>query len=331
MITRKDVAERAGVSVAVVSYVLNNSNYVSEEKKKRVLEAVKELNYHPNYMARSLKTNKTYNIALVCDDIRGELFAEIAYYMEQYAYASGYNVFLCNSHKDDMFIQRLINHRTDGIFVATSIYDTKQLNHLASGGTPVVLYKTKDYEELSDHIKCICVDYYNGIRVLVRHLYEKGYRKMAYLPPYLSTIRNLESRDYRLRGFCDEMGACGLSVTETQICLQNESYDSIVKYALDFYDKNKKEKPVAFVAANDYTANMIVNMFREKGIYLMEDFAIVGMDNTASAHDSFPKLTTVGFSKEKMAECVVQTLVSEKDFDKTDVHFPVSLIEGGSC
>ena len=100
MVTRNEVAERAGVSPSVVSYVLNNSNYVSEEKRKAVLKAVEELHYHPNYIGRSLKTKKTNILGLVCDDIRSELFAEITYFSEKYAYDKGYNLFLCTSHQD---------------------------------------------------------------------------------------------------------------------------------------------------------------------------------------------------------------------------------------
>ena len=83
MATRKDVADLAGVSPAVVSYVLNKSNYVSEEKRAAVLKAVEKLNYQPNYMGRSLKNKKTNNLGLICDDIRSELFAEIAFYSER--------------------------------------------------------------------------------------------------------------------------------------------------------------------------------------------------------------------------------------------------------
>ncbi|WP_243130964.1 LacI family DNA-binding transcriptional regulator [[Clostridium] symbiosum] len=77
MATRKDVADLAGVSPAVVSYVLNKSNYVSEEKRAAVLKAVEKLNYQPNYMGRSLKNKKTNNLGLICDDIRSELFPRL--------------------------------------------------------------------------------------------------------------------------------------------------------------------------------------------------------------------------------------------------------------
>lgn len=332
MATRKDVAKLAGVSTAVVSYVLNKSNYVSKETEKKVLEAIERLNYQPDYLAQSLKTNRTYNFALVCDDIRSELFSDIAYHMEQQAYKHGYNVFLCSSHQDDKFIRMLMNRKMDGIFIATSIYKSEQLNFLAGGKAPVVLYKVHEYLNLDNSIKCICVDYAGAARQLTDHLYEKGYRKIAFLPPYLSSLQKLKYDDYRYRGYCDALASHDIPVDENLVCFETQSYASILAFATGVYEHNKSDRPIAFVAGNDYLATMLMNHFTQQGLILLKDFAVVGMDATASSANASPKLTTMGFSKEEVAKCVVDSMLLDKGkaFDPKDVFFPTYFIPGGS-
>lgn len=332
MATRKDVAQLAGVSLAVVTYVMNQSNYVSEETRSKVLAAIKQLNYQPSYLARSLKTNRTYNFAIVCDDIRSELFSDIAYHMERLAYQHGYNVFLCSSHQDDKFLRMLMNRKMDGIFIATSIYKSEQLNYLAGGKMPVVLYKVREYPGLADSVKCICVDYQGASRKLTTHLIEKGYAPIAFLPPIYSSLKQFKTDDCRYRGYCDALTAHNIPVVESLVCFDTQSYDSILRFAMDVYKRRKTDKPIAYVAGNDYLATMLMNHFAQRGIRIGEDFVIVGMDATASSVNISPKLTTMGFSKEEVAKCVVNSMLLEKDevFDSRDVFFETRFIPGSS-
>ena len=134
-ITRDDVAKLAGVSPAVVSYVINQTKFVSEEKTQAVRRAIEELQYRPNLHARSLKTNKTMQIAFVCDNLRNN-WLEIA---EQKFFDRGYFVSHCYSRDGDEFIQTLIEGRFDGVFMLSNRYTAAQLNQIAGAGIPVVL------------------------------------------------------------------------------------------------------------------------------------------------------------------------------------------------
>lgn len=330
MATRKEVAERAGVSPAVVSYVLNQSNYVSEEKTRAVLEAVKELNYTPNYMAKSLKTSQSFNFALVCDDIRSELFAEIAYYMEQYAYRHGYNIFLCNSRQDDRFLDMLVNRQMDGIFVATNIYSREQLNRLAAG-TRVVFYQTREYPDLDPDIKAICMDYRNAVKIMMDHLFEKGHRNIAYIPPYLSQIASLESEDYRLRGYCEALESRKIRPVPKNVSFANQDYETMLDFAAALMRRPADKRPTAILAGNDYLAIKVLNHLREAGVEAPRDVAIAGLDDTASSVNASPQLTTMGFSKRDIAKCVVESLMQGKnDFDTEVTHFHARLLPRAS-
>lgn len=332
MATRKDVADLAGVSPAVVSYVLNKSNYVSEEKKAAVLKAVEVLNYQPNYIGRSLKSKKTNNLGLICDDIRSELFAEIAFYSERYAYENGYSLFLCTSHQEDEFLNRIVDHRLDGIFLATSIYNTEQINQMAKSGIPVALYKAHHYEDLDPRVQCIEVDYHKAAYMLTERLILKGHRRIAFFPPYRSKLSYWGSDDFRFKGYQDAMTHYGYTVKEELICYDNEHYEDIMKRAEKICRVSlEKEGRIAFVTGNDYLAIRIMTYLKENGLYDSERVSITGMDNTSSAGIASPSLTTAGFSKVDVAKAVVDYLIAGAGRGGMAIKkIPVFLVEGNS-
>ena len=331
MATRKDVAELAGVSPAVVSYVLNNSNYVAEEKRIAVLKAVKELNYHPSYLGRMLKSQKTENLGLICDDIRSELFAEITFFSEKYAYERGYSLFLCMSHQEDAFLHRIVDHRLDGVFIGTSIYTTKQINMIAESGIPVVLYKAHDYEGLDKRVKCLRVDYEQAAFILTERLIGKGFEQIGFFPPYRSKIDSLGESDYRYKGYLKALRKYGLETDPYLVSFQNEDYALILKKAeQDCRRSLDKYGRYALVAGNDYLAIHIMEHLKKCGLYDSEKVAIAGMDNTASASTVTPSLTTVGFSKEDIGRVVIDLLTEEKEREDYQKDIPVYLVEGQS-
>ena len=118
-VTRKDVARRAGVSETIVSYVLNNNRYVEKGKRERVLQAVKELNYQPNRIARALKGKKTNHIVFIADNISTEHFSQLIDVMDYHAYSKGYLISLIANRNDDDFVSQVISRQCDGIIVSS--------------------------------------------------------------------------------------------------------------------------------------------------------------------------------------------------------------------
>ena len=178
-ITRDDVAKLAGVSPAVVSYVINQTKFVSEEKTQAVRRAIEELQYRPNLHARSLKTNKSMQSAFVCDNLRNN-WLEIA---EQKFFDRGYFVSHCYSRDGDEFIQTLIEGRFDGVFMLSNRYTAAQLNQIAGAGIPVVLYKTRDYSFLESNIVTVAPDIYSGVEKTVNYLVFRGHKRILLAPP----------------------------------------------------------------------------------------------------------------------------------------------------
>ncbi len=329
MVTRKDVAKRAGVSPAVVSYVLNHSNYVSSEKTEAVLKAVKELHYTPNYMARSLKTKRTFHFAFIGDDVRNELYTEIAYYMEEYSYEKGYTISLCSSRTDNSFLNALISRQYDGIFLASNLYSTDQLNYIASKNRALVFYQTRDYENLDPHIAIVSADYYDGTKQAMRYLLQKGHKHIAYIPPYRFSLHDVAfTRDYRMKAYVQSLQEYGISINQTLICLDIQDENALFQFMSQMLSiKETDKRPTAFLIGNDYLATQVIKYLKILNISVPKDMEIIGMDNTMSARIGTPELTTIDVPKKAVACQVVDTIIQRiKGEDVENAYLPTKLV-----
>jgi LacI family transcriptional regulator len=139
----KDVAKTAGVSISTVSHVINETRFVSDELRERVLNAMEELNYHPNALARSLRLGETKIIGLIIPDNSNPYFAEIARTIEDIGYKNGYSVILCNSDgnldKEAAYINILITKQVDGVILISAGYHQEHLLELREFGIPFVV------------------------------------------------------------------------------------------------------------------------------------------------------------------------------------------------
>ncbi len=144
MIRIRDIAERAGVSVTTVSHVLNKSRYVHPDTEARVLKAIRDLDYRPNMLARSLRRHETHTIGLLVSDISNKYFTDVARAVETAAYDRGYNMILCNTNEDQtkeaMYFNVLLAKQVDGLIVAPAPGDhTFIQNHIQHGACVVLV------------------------------------------------------------------------------------------------------------------------------------------------------------------------------------------------
>ncbi|HEU0053206.1 MAG TPA: LacI family DNA-binding transcriptional regulator, partial [Longimicrobium sp.] len=196
-ITIRDVAQRAGVSVATVSRVINRSGVVSEETRRRVEAASAELRYHPHGAARSLITRRTNAFGVVLPDLYGEFFSEVIRGMDPLAQESGYHLLLSSSHDDLRQIQFALGAmrgRVDGLIVMSPNVAGPELAPSLPPDLPVVLLNC-DVGGCS--FTAINVDNYGGALSIVRHLVALGHRRIAMVKGVES---NFDARE-RLRGF----------------------------------------------------------------------------------------------------------------------------------
>jgi DNA-binding LacI/PurR family transcriptional regulator len=327
MVTRKDVAKRAGVSPAVVSYVINNSNYVSQEKREAVLKAIKELHYTPNNVAKSLKTSRTFHFALVGDDVRNEFYTELVYYMEKILYQQGYSISLSSNRKEETFLSSLVNCQYDGIFLASNCYDVEQINFLAARVGALVFFQTKKYEGLDPRVAIVTANYYEGTREATRHLIDKGHRRIAYIPPYRSILKLRNYRDFRLMGYLDTLHDAGYAVDENLICTDTKDKETVFAFVASQLEKERAQQPTALLIGNDYLAAQVIQFLKQRNVSVPDDLAIVGMDNTNSSRICTPTLTTVEVPSEIIAQKVSKALIDILKGKKSEnVFVPTKLI-----
>jgi LacI family transcriptional regulator len=178
-ITSKDVARLAAVSRTMVSLVLNKVSTVkiAAETRERVLKAAEELNYRPNMLAQSLKTNRSKIIALLIPALANPFFAAVAQGVEAFAMENGYNVFMCNTFRDPVkeasYIRTLLGKQVEGIIVAASLENPLVLIEARQRKIPLVTFEGRSEDNEFDSIR---FDNIKGSEMAVNHLISLGHR-----------------------------------------------------------------------------------------------------------------------------------------------------------
>lgn len=306
-VTREDVAKLANVSPTIVSYVLNNSNYVSKEKREQVLKAVKELNYIPNQLARGLRTSRSSQFIFVCDNIQAELFEAV----ESQLFKHGYYVSLNYSRNTEDFLNMLISRQPEGIFMATNVFEARQLNAIAENGIPIILYKTKKYEELHSKIVTVVPDYYDAVRKSMDYLILKGHRRIGLIPPVKYLTKGITGNDFRVKAYVEALENNKIPVYPELVCTRTQTVEDICDEVFRMVvSSDKDKKPTAFVIGNDYLAAQVMQYLKKLDIKLPDDISIIGCDNTQIAPLTTPALTTVDVSKDKLAKIYVEKMLA---------------------
>lgn len=315
MVTRKDVAMRAKVSPALVSYVINSSNYVSKEKRDAVLKAMKELNYIPNRTARGLSKNKTYQIAVLRGSVLNDMFNDLLYSMESLAYAKGYTVSLItviqdgNMRAQDSFVDDLIGRRFDAIFVANSSMDEGQINRLTSYGAAVLLYNTRDYQGLGKTIACLAPDYRSGLQTLVERVIGLGHRRIAFIPNLFYPHTHARS-NHRYDGFVKAHEVRGLPMQPEYICPMASTIEELLEEVRKLFDtRHTPLPPTALYTDESVVAGLILKELRSMGKRVPEDVSLVTSSASTISRILTPSLTSVGVEPHLLAEKAVNMMV----------------------
>lgn len=271
MYTLKDVAKRAGVSPAIASYVLNNSNYVSAQKRAAVLKAAEELNYHANCNARGLRKKTTSNIAVVTFDERSEMYSEIIYYLEQFAYDRGYYISVSSINtaaKAISYLTTLMSQKYDGLIFLSNPFNQKQLQQLVDNKLPIVLFEM-EYAKSNPAISVLKPNTYDSVKlVLNRLIRENGHRKIGYIT-FGNPIDTAEEGPYgqglRVKAYMDAMGEAGLDIPYDWVFQLGEQdafphYEGQVAQIVQLLqDTPREDRPTAFFTSLDSIGAMLVS------------------------------------------------------------------------
>jgi LacI family purine nucleotide synthesis repressor len=298
-----DVAEKAGVSIATVSKVVNNTGHISDKTKKRVTKIIEELEYQPSSLAAALTGKRTFTIGVLVPDIANPFFAEVARALENNARETGYAIILCSTdyqqEREQDYMELLIKKQVDGIIIATEPKDLKVFKKLRSRSIPFVMFSV-GHLALSSHV--VTIDDIRGGYLAGRYLLEKGHKKIAMI-----TEMDRPSGRLRLDGFKQSLSDQGIDLDSNLVINAKSKIEDAKIAAQQILEM--KEKPTAVFASTDLIAAIFINEARKAKLSIPYDISIIGFDNTILAEIADPGLTTIAQPTSDLAHYAIQQLL----------------------
>lgn len=309
-VSLKDIAEKVGVSTALVSYVMNGQEKekrVGADVVERIRESALELNYKPNRIAQSLRTGATKTIGLIVADIANPFFGNIARVIEDEASKHGYIVIIGStdedSNKSALLIELLINRQVDGFIIFPADGTVLQIKALQEKGIPLVLTDRYFSEVTTNYV---VLDNYGASYDAVSHLIEKGYKKIGMIA-YKSTLIHMQER---VRGYMDAMKAnnLGNEIRIEEVRFKNVNSDT--KKALNKLTGGEKQINALLFATNALT---IAGLYciKKLNLKIPEDLAIIGFDGNEAFDFFYAPLTYIAQPIEEMGKEAVRVLVEQ--------------------
>lgn len=298
-----DVAEKAGVSIATVSKVVNNSGRISDKTRKKVIDTMRELDYQPSSVAAALTGKQTFTIGVLVPDISNAFFAEVARALENNAREMGYAIILCSTdhqlEREKDYLELLLKKQVDGIIIATEPEDWRVYQSLQNKSIPHLMFSI-DNHGFSSHV--VTIDDIRGGYMAGRYLLEKGHSEIAVIAEL-----NRASGRMRLKGFKEALADEGIFLKEDWIIPSMSRIDSAQAAARKIL--NFKKRPTAVFATTDLIAAIFMNEARKLNIHIPEDLSIIGFDNTIYAKLADPGLTTIAQPTEELAQFAMEQLI----------------------
>lgn len=304
MASRIDVARRAGVTPAVVSYVTNGTHPVATATRARVLAAIDELGYRPNALARGLSMSRTHTLGLLLPDSSNPYFAELASAIELAAFDAGFTVLLGNGSADPKreinYVRSFVDRRVDGVIVCPSFDSSGSFEELLASSVPVVVTDRLSHEAT---LPTVVVDNRGGARMATEHLVEHGRHVIGCISGPHSASPSAD----RVAGWSDALHQAGMA-TETAVLAH---VDFTVDAGWAATKRLLEERPEldALFVASDLQAMGAMRAITDSGRRVGEDISLVGFDGIQLGEYITPRLTTVVQPFKSIAAAVVSQLL----------------------
>lgn len=287
----KDIAKLCGVSVATVSKALNDKEDIGEETKKRIKEVARQNGYFPQYYARAIRMNKSFNLGVLFVDeamsgLTHDYFANILNSFKVMAESKGYDITFINSNrknrKGKTFLEHCRYRGLDGVMIACISFENPEVIELLESDIPVV---TIDYQ-FKNRI-CIMSDNITGMRKLMEYVISMGHKRIAYISGDKSAVTS-----QRLESFQEVLKENELEFPEEyQISSSYRNLEEAARYTRLLLEL--PEPPTCILYADDYSAVGGINQIRSMGLQIPKDISVAGFDDIFLAKQLCPRLTTV--------------------------------------
>lgn len=288
--TIKDVAKEAGVSIATVSRVMNNKNWVKDETKEKILAAIDRLSYVTNSSAKNLRKNKTDSIGVIVPEVSVAFYAEILKGIENKANKMDLRLIVCdaenNIKKERDFARFLYDHSIDGLILILPQMRDEEIIRLKEDKQTVVVFG-RDMQPYN--IPSITVENVLGACNAVMHLYSHGYTRIAYIGGMEDD--HLIDRQERLKGYTQGLEKCGLPLRTEYI--ENGKYQEELAGNAFLRLMKLPEPPDAVFCGNDEMALGVLRAAKKTGVRIPDQVGLIGFDNIPVCQYTSPALTTV--------------------------------------
>jgi LacI family transcriptional regulator, sucrose operon repressor len=317
----EDVAALAGVSKTTVSRVLNNRGYLSNDTKQKVHEAMAQLNYRPNAIARQLFTQKTNLVGLVFPTVNDPFFGQLEAGLDEHLYKRGYRTLMGNSQnnpqKEEQYLQLLLNHQIDGLIIGA--HNPAMPDYLEAS-MPIVSIE----RAVAPQIPVVASDNYRGGQLATQRLLDDGCRHIIHTN-YPKEV--MTTNQGRREAYEDLMRTNGRPAITYEV-----NYDTSVEEKKAIFTRLFAEHPEVdgIFADNDTNAGLIIQVAKQLGRRVPADLKVVGFDGADGTRILFPELTTVQQSINEMATVAVELLEQQiaGQTKVASVTLPVTLLEG---
>jgi len=324
-----DVARLAETSEATASRALKHDPRIGEATRAAVHAAAQKLGYVPNAAARSLRAQRTHILGLLLDDLADPVHGKVAAGFEAAAASEGYAVFIMTGlhdlEREQRALTAFVEHRADGIVVASCVSDPADV--LAQVPADRVVFVQPDYPALADGAEppahgVVRTDDLAGVAATVRHLVERGYRRIAYVGP--GSWASDSMRRAAAAMTLDELGQGPLRFLDAGVDGWRDA-SAVAQMLAD-------DPPEAVLCYDDKLALALLHALRSTRLAVPDDLAVVGFDGIPAAHQSWPRLTTVDVPSVDVGRRAVEMLMASVRESRmpASVVLPVSLVIGDS-
>lgn len=333
--TIEDVAKEAQVSTATISRVINGTGRVSENTRRRVLTAIRELNYIPHGAARDLARRKKQIVGLVIPGTITPYYSSLLNGIDKSLTNRGYSLLIYVNHNHDQLQQvdevgyetpELGEHNTDGLLIFTDSVADNMIMQLHQHGFPMVLFHRMPPENID--IPCITLDNRTGVRELMKHLIENcGHRRIAHLR---GPENNMDAQE-REATYCQSLLAYGIQV-DPQLIGEGNFTSSAARNTVSKWLEEGLEFDAIF-AGDDNAAVGVMTALRSAGKRIPEDVAVVGFNDDQMAAYLSPPLTTLRTDTEGVGFQAAEQLIRQIKGESTEsiIQLPTQLIIRESC
>lgn len=319
----KDIAERAGVSTATVSHVINGTRFVSDETKKKVMDVINEVGYRTNYAARSLRSKKSKTIGLIVPDISNSFFASIIEYIAKFLKEKGYYLFLANSDEDVAFEKEQIlimsNRIVDGLIIAPASKDHSYINQMMGADYPIVFI---DRLPVGCHRDYVLADNTKSSFDAISAFIEKGHKRIG----IINGLEELSTTLERLQGYKNALAKYHIPIDPKLVKFGDSKFDGGYNLTRELI---RNKSITALYVGNNLMTIGAVNCLIDNNIKIPDDISVIGFDDYAWANITSPALTVIRqpiFDISKKAVDLILKRIDERGTDFQTYRFPAEII-----